>query len=82
MYVALLGIGSVLSIFGLLQAAYPPFQRWWYETRWANPHSKERFNIKSAEYSTAIFHMKMAGGRAALVGILLSLFALSQLGLV
>lgn len=82
MYITLLGIGSLMTVFGLLQAAHPPFQKWWYKTRWYNPDPKKIADMNSEEYKTAVFHMKMAGGRAALVGALLVLLSLSQLGLI
>jgi hypothetical protein len=82
MYVALLGIGSAMAVFGFLQAAHPPFQKWWYKTRWYNPDPKKIKEVNSVEYKTAVFHMKVAGGKAALVGALLVLFSLSQLGLI
>jgi hypothetical protein len=79
-YIALLVIGSALFVFGLLHAAHPPFQRWWYNTRWFNPDRKGPIDISSDEYKNAIAHMKIAGSRSAVAGGLMMIFALSQLG--
>ncbi len=79
-YLLLLGVGLGVFILGLLQAAHPPFQRWWYGTRWYNPDRKGSVDVNSNDYNTAIIHMKIAGSRAALIGALLAIFSLAQLG--
>jgi hypothetical protein len=80
-YLLLLGIGLVVFIFGLLQAAHSPFQRWWYGTRWYTPDRRGPIDVNSDQYKTAIIHMKIAGSRAAFIGGLLVIFSLAQLGL-
>ena len=80
-YLLLFSIGLGVFILGLLQAAHPPFQRWWYGTRWYNPDRKGSVDVKSDDYKTAIVHMKIAGSRAAVIGGLLAIFSLAQLGL-
>ena len=80
-YLLLLSIGLVIFTLGLLQAAHPPFQRWWYGTRWYNPDRKDPVDVNSNDYNTAIIHMKIAGSRTALIGGVLAIFSLAQLGL-
>jgi len=79
-YLLLLSLGLGIFIFGLLHAAHPPFQRWWYGTRWYNPDRKGPVDVVSNDYKSAILNMKMAGSRAALIGALLAIFSLAQLG--
>ena len=79
-YLLLLSVGFGAFAFGLLQAAHPPFQCWWYGTRWYNPDRKGPVDVNSNDYNTAIIHMKIAGSRAALIGALLAIFSFAQLG--
>jgi hypothetical protein len=79
-YVLLFGVGTVVFVFGLLQAAHPPFQCWWYGTRWYTPERKGPVDVNSKEYNTAIIHMTIAGSRAAFIGGVLAIFSLAQLG--
>jgi hypothetical protein len=80
-YLLLFSIGLGVCILGLLQAAHSPFQRWWYGTRWYTPERRGPIDVNSDQYKTAIIHMKITGSRAALIGGLLVIFSLAQLGL-
>jgi hypothetical protein len=79
-YALLLLFGSFMFIFGLLKAAHPPFQKWWYNTEWYNPKKKSS-DVNSDEYKNAISNMRIAGSRGMFIGGLLVIYALSQLGL-
>src|SRR5713101_4797624 len=79
-YIILLLGGAALFIFGALQAAHEPFQRWWYSTHWYNPDRKGPIDNNSNEYKNDLAHMKIAGSRGAVAGGLMVIFSLSQLG--
>jgi hypothetical protein len=81
-YGALLLLGLAMFVFGLLQAAHAPFQRWWYSTEWSNPEHKALADENSDEYKIVVANMRMAGSRGAGVGALIVLTALSALGLI
>ena len=69
-------LGGALFTWSLLLATNSRFQQWNYhrtEGKWPD--------IDSKEYQTALIHMRIAGSRAALIGGLMMVFALAQLGL-
>ena len=72
----MLVIGVAIFVVGLLQAAHKPFQDW------RLSFEKKPIDSNSEEYQTAIFHMKINGGWVGLLGGLLAIYALSQLGLI
>ena len=80
-YYLLFSVGLGVFIFGLLQAAHRPFQRWWYGTRWYSPDRRGSVDVDSNDYNTAIIHMRIAGSRVAFVGGLIAIFSLAQVGL-
>jgi hypothetical protein len=74
-YLALLCLGGAMLAWGLLLSTHARFQRWDYhrtEKKWPDENSKE--------YQTAQAHMRISGARAGLMGGLLVVFALAQLG--
>jgi hypothetical protein len=73
--VLLLISGGALFVWSALLATNSRLQQWNYhrtEGKWPE--------IGSKEYQTALIHMRIAGSRAALIGGLMMVFALTQLG--
>ena len=77
-YVPLLFLGSVMFVLGLLVAAHPPFQYWWYRRREID--KKKIVTENSEEYKNIAFHMQISGSGVALIGSLLTIDALGELG--
>jgi hypothetical protein len=77
-HILLLILGSTMFVFGLLVAAHPPFQYWWYSKREIT--QKKIVAKHSKEYENIAFHMTISGGGVALIGGLLAVDALGELG--
>jgi hypothetical protein len=73
-YFLLLVLGVSIFVIGLLNAAHKPFQDW----RLAR--EKKSVKLDSEEYRTAIFNMKISGSGLALIGGLLTIDSLGELG--
>lgn len=78
-HILLLIVGVAIFVLGLLVAAHPPFQYWWYRFR---EIEKDKIVAENSEdyKNNVAFHMKLAGGRTALIGGLLTVYSLSMLG--
>ncbi|WP_292530884.1 hypothetical protein [Methylocystis sp.] len=74
----LLVLGTAIFVLGLLVAAHPPFQYWWY--RFNEIDKKKIVAQNSEEYKNIAFHIKISGSGAALIGGLLTIDALGELG--
>jgi|SRR3989344_5705333 len=77
-YILLLIVGVAIFVLGLLVAAHPPFQYWWYRFREIDKTKIVAQN--SEEYKNIAFHLKISGGGVGLVGGLMTIHALGELG--
>src|SRR3989338_2948111 len=77
-YILLLIVGVLIFVLGLLVAAHPPFQYWWYRVRETDKTKIVAQN--SEEYKNIAFHMKISGSGVGLIGGLLAIDALGELG--
>ena len=77
-YALLLILGTVMFVLGLLVAAHPPFQYWWYRFRETDKTKIVAQN--SEEYKDIVFHLKISGGGVGLIGGLMTVHALGELG--
>lgn len=81
-HVAVLVVGIVMFVAGLLMAGHAPFQNWRYRSQWLNPDRKGPVDVNSEDYKISIASMKMMGGGLITGGGLLIAMALSDLGLI
>jgi len=81
-HIAILIVGIVMFVSGLLMAGHAPFQNWRYRSQWHNPGREGPVDVNSVDYKMSIASMKMMGGGLFVGGGLLIVMALSDLGLI
>jgi len=61
-HVAVVVVGIVMFVSGLLMAGHAPFQNWRYSNQWHNPDRKGPVDVNSKDNKMAVANMKITGG--------------------